>query len=474
MASRSRVFQVSAFLLALLSATGETPAQVTRSLLRPGGQFGSSVSVGPDGRIHVLYTSRQDRLHHAWGRPGAWQDETVDPGRAITYGCSGAVDSQGRIHVAYHPDNGLGPSQLAYAVRDEAGWTITDLSAGGGLEPTLVIGPGDLPRILHSGQAGNTLCSTFSGVSWSTVDTGIPNSFFMGSSLVLDADGHAHAALGTNTQLYYATDASGNWQATPLGVGGASAGIVLDPLGRPQILAGFYSGSPNNPLVHFRYDGAQWTSETLSQDTDGISFDSVAIVADGAGGILGLASGDVPVRGGSVAGTFLVAYDGYEWKAKVVDVWYSADGVSVARGPDGTVHGTLSRSPGTKSSVVRYVRVRLPNLAATWDEVASVPEGGVASLQGILRVANLGAAVSKSTRVSFFLSDDDVLDPLDERLEVEMKVGPIGPGKARTIPVSLGPISSGGGSRVLAVVDADRRHSDTSHLDDVAVAVLFP
>jgi hypothetical protein len=389
-----------------------------------------------------------------------------------------AVDSRGRLHVVYRAyDAGVGSTDsLVYAIRDEVRWTTSDALAGG--SPTsIVIGPDDLPRILVVDEHEGLEYATFDGVDWNVTVTGFAAHDFMGTSLVLDGDGHAHCTYGTNTQLSYASNDSGTWRTTALGNGGASASVALDAAGRPHIAAAFNSGVATHSLEHFWNVGGTWLQEDILDLSDfdpvQVSPGYVSLVADAKGRLVAFASLELSLGDLNSRVPVFAYFNGSRWRNVQGGPFLTGGRVSLAAGPDGAFHGVYGRPIGLVGRQVRYSRLRLPDLEATWTDFQSAAVAGGARVDGHVRVRNLGLAGSKPVRMTFYLSDDDVFDAQDQRV-----------GRAKSVPglrvrdwsvrVSFTVPGAASGKRLLAVIDDkdDDRWDDLVRANNIAAATI--
>jgi hypothetical protein len=464
--------------LALLSPCAGL-AQVSHSLVARTLRERASIAVGADGVVHVVYMSPKYMLRHSWMESGRWRDEAVDTSSEAGRWNSVAVDAQGRVHVAYNADrSGLGGNGvLAYAVRDEAGWTVSDVGPGGN-STSIAVGSDGMPRILSVNELTGLEYATFDGAVWNVTVTGFPAHWFMGTSLTLDGDDHAFCTYGRNDQLSYATNASGAWSTTPLGVDGANASIALDAAGSPHVAAAFNTGDTTSSLEHFWYVGGQWQHENIVDLGEFAPWEAVpedvSLVADATGRLVALASITVVRSYGHFASfPFFAYFNGVRWRPVLAGPALTGVEVSLAAGPDGAFHGTYSTWRDKKSVQSRYARLTLPDLEATWTDFQSAAVAGGVRVDGHVRVRNLGLAGSKPVRMTFYLSDDDVFDAQDQRV-----------GRAKSVPglrgrewnarVSFTIPGAASGKRLLAVIDdkdADR-FDDLVRANNIAAATI--
>jgi hypothetical protein len=470
--SAARAALVAGIAVVAITCPTDGIAQITRAPLARCRER-SSVAVAPDGTVHVIYQSPNYHCRHRWGRPGAWKDEIVDPQSEGGWWSSVAVDSLGRVHAAFNANRPAigGGGVLAYGLRDASGWTVTDLGPGG-LATSIAIGPDDRPRILAVDDSLAAQFAEFDGSQWTVTNTGLAADGNQSTSLVIDAAGKAHATVGTNTQIAYATNESGTWVSVPLETGGAAASVALDAQGHPHVAAAYDSGVPVHVLRHLWNDGSGWQGETITVPgmpaNYTLTVDDTALQADAAGHLFLLASYGVRSPRGEGEVTLLAHWDRAIWRFGLVQPHAAGHYVSMARGADGSLH-TTCRALGSGRGL--YARVAFSDLAAALEDVRTEPSGAKTLVHATLRVSNDGAARSKPVTVGYFASSDDLLDTNDE-LVGAAKVGAVAPGTSVTIPVALKVPTPPPGTRLLAVLDALQRHDDLDRPNNTASAVI--
>jgi hypothetical protein len=248
----------------------------------------SGIALETDGTVHVVYLGFGG-LKHAVNTSGTWTEELTD----VTGKCEAslAVDSAGKVHVAYY--SSAGGKTLRYATNASGSWVSSNIetfaSLGCSFRPDHTVSLGvDATGVAHIAYAGGSpdyglKYATNGGGTWSisTLDShaiehvslavdlnakvhitydnngyqlkyahGVTGAWtievleetnFVWSRpvLALDAAGKAHVSyivsLRPGSELTYATNASGSWQASAIDNSASAAAIAVDPLGGVQI-----------------------------------------------------------------------------------------------------------------------------------------------------------------------------------------------------------------------------------------------
>lgn len=451
-------------------------AAVTRSRLGPMSLAWSfpSIAVDAQGDPHLLYPSKEDVLHHAWRKGGRWMDEVVDDRFASCSPQSIAVDIQGRIHIAYRIESNdivdLEDLVLVHGVRDESGWSTTEV-APGSTTRCLALGLDGRPRILQKGTSGNLEVQYFDGETWVPLDTGIPGPKYGTDILTLavDGEGNDHALYVRDGQLLYAEDASGGWQETAIAESPMLLGaLALDEAGRPHVAVSHLGTGPDDNLLHVWHDGSDWQTEQVFPPRDS------SVRMRTMGGILMHSPGHIFVtfteskhlHNEWVHFPRVAHFDGVSWREVYTGGPEWLVNTSSAVGPDGSVHAVYG---GLR---VQHMKFTLPDLVAEWDGLEAGPAALGTRALGHLRIRNEGPGASGTARISFYLSDDGAFDGADEPVGTPRRIGRVPPGRERFVPCSLILPADAAGRRLLAVVDPDGRLDDIDRPNNTAAALL--
>jgi hypothetical protein len=283
--------------LASLEASG----WVTETVASGPEQATSSISLALDqsGSPYLSYgLIRWSGVYHyllrvAWRGNAGWQQETVashDNDRwGEDYRSSLAVDSAGRIHLAYQSVSGnyssaptlVGP--LQYALADSAGWQreTVDRSAKAGLGSSLALDAAGRPVISYS--ADGLWLADFDAGQW-----GLAMLDPLGAtatSLSLDAGGQRRIAYLAYYTRYHGPEPvelrlgqadAGQWQSQVIDrPSEPDIALAVDGQGRPGIAYTYH-----NRLLYASPSGSVWRSDLVDPSVAGGA--SLAILANGA------------------------------------------------------------------------------------------------------------------------------------------------------------------------------------------------
>ena len=452
--------------LALLASRGAVVAGVNRSPRYPSSYALSppAVAVAADGTPHLLYPSPDDSMRHAWIDSGRWRDELVDPRLVGTGPLSIATDAAGRPHIVF---TSLLEGMLVHGVRNSEGWTMTGLAPSTGLG-SVAMGPGDHPVVVHQGAQGSLEVLTFDGTDWTSQDTGLDGPSTHSVDLVVDSTGDCHTLFHRSGSLLYATNSAGTWLEVAISVSPYVLGsLVLDAEGRPHAAVSNAGTAPNGTVLHLWNDGSGWQSEQVLPADEPFPTRYVRGLGIDDAGHLFIAHTDARyVRGEVVVHIRLAHHDGTGWRRVPSGTAVRAELGSFALGADGALHFACA------GVGVLHVEITLPDLESAWTSVEEAPAGEAIRIAGTLRVANLGAGRSAPTRIEYYLSDDDLFDPSDERVGRARRLDFIRPDRERSFPVSLTLPATAAGRYLLAVVDPDARRDDIDRPNNTAAVLL--
>lgn len=217
----------------------------------------TSIAVDSAGKFHISYHNQTTGgLYYATNASGSLSIQPVDcckTGFLASLGTntSIAIDSKGKIHIAYKYEEGdilsAGYGALRYATNASGSWAVQLVDSGDastGNYASLALDSNDNPHIAYKhniyvyGNAITTLrYATNASGSWNvaTVDGGN----FYGISLGLDPSNKGHISYSDNSSLKYATNLSGIWGSTTLtSASKANTSIGLDSVGKIHIAYG--------------------------------------------------------------------------------------------------------------------------------------------------------------------------------------------------------------------------------------------
>ena len=374
----------------------------------------SSIALDADGYPHMIFTEstgpQTGRLWYCHKSASGWSYQLVDTtGAPGLDGLSMVLDPAGNAHVAYSPGYGHGPG-LMYAKRVGTSWTLDSTAAPGenGAYPSICVDVYGRPHIsFYATSMGYGV-----GYAWKAADgwhreMAIPDGY--PSSLVLDAEGHAHiAAWALDSPSYhhlrYATNATGAWavESFPDSTNRMwRASLAVSQEGRPRIA--YACSDPVEPTqYHLMFAGKQasgeWAFAMVDDSTnhgrspsmalDQLGNPGIAYVAEGPGGnaMLDYAEAPLitPVEVGAISAE--AAPEGVSLRWRAYDSGVQAFRVDRAPAAGGAFQPVSSEIPPWPSQT-----------SYSWRDVGAAPgsayryrigyrQGGQWSYTGILRV----------------------------------------------------------------------------------------
>jgi hypothetical protein len=465
MQSLSRLFCAAGVALSLIvGLTTPADGKIKPKTLAKTSQGAAALAVDSTGQPHVTYQGADYHLYHARFDGKRWLSQVVDASSDCGWGNSVAVDQLGQVHVSYHAER-MNPYRqpLCYARLTGGHWQITELPVNGWQSQLRLDSTGH-PHILYFDANYGIRYARYDGATWHFSETGLWASPY-NAGFALDAADRAHVTYAVNYGgIFYATNATGEWETEQItSVAGACA-LALDSAGNPHIAA-----CGDGALRYFSREGTNWTGVTLVDQTlfPGALPDSVAVVLDGA---------DRPrfLLGVSINGVWETCWyafdDGLGWSGVPIDLKNAGFYPSLALTPAGEVFGTYSTAIKGSGATTKWVRIVLPDLSGTWSNTAFVN----GTVTGMLTVQNHGADKSAAAKIGFVVSDDRVLDLGDTILPVTVKLKSLKPGAAAAVPVKLSSPALVAGKYLLAVVDAELITADANLTDNVIPVLLEP
>ena len=425
----------------------------------------SSIAIDPAGRAHMSYLDNSNPtnfiLKHAFvDARGRGRIETVDTGD-VGFDSSIAVDALGRIHISYHADK---PSPLLkYALFDGSSWTAEAIDDGG-FATSIAVDANNQPRIAyHGGLSGTDLrYATFDGSNWSieTIPgTGIP---FTSTSLALTPDGKAHIGFSEATlprKARHATNATGAWVVEDV-VEGIRTSIALDGMSRPHLVC---TDETARELRYAVLNGSTWTLES--------------IVADGDYGDIAVDSSGIPqvsfgVFAGGIEHLGHARRDGGTWSITMFATKNAGFDTAIALDSFALPHISTRKSVGEASLLHYYFRLE-PELEPAWVDVSVTMPSNQFVVTGRLRVSNTATGAAKRFTVSYFLSDDALLDPGDPVLAQARRLPAIQAGGEATRRFLFRSGASPSGKFLIALIESEGSAEEVDPDNNLA-AVSIP
>ncbi|MBN1425661.1 hypothetical protein JXA88_13985 [Candidatus Fermentibacteria bacterium] len=291
-----------------------------------------SLAMDPEGNPHVSYCRslgyERGDLDYAFWDGFSWRYETVAMGHLINQSVgqhsSLAEDGDGRAHVSFWSP----PGNLCYSVRDDSGWTTSEIGFAGACD--LAVDTMNRPHIISTGLDGSGIFyahSTELGWEVSLIDqrgqscpsialdlAGIPSVVYSytvsqegmqrtdalmyahltdsgwisglvdssgaidAASLAVDASNQPHVAYSVNGRLEYALKSNGEWTFETVDIPyddwtmGRYASLALDSNGNPHVgycRTEVVESWPENHVFHrVRYaqrDESGWRVQDLDE-----------------------------------------------------------------------------------------------------------------------------------------------------------------------------------------------------------------
>jgi hypothetical protein len=435
---------------------------------------GAAIAVDAGGLPHVVYQDASYRLHHAWQEGRRWRRELVDGISDCGWYTAIAVDPQGVVHAAYNAERRDPYRQvLIHARRENGAWTLEEVG-GGGYSPSLALGPGGAPSILHYSASGELRLASLAGDAWTEEASGFNGAYFVPTQMVFDPEWTIHACFGSNTQPYYGVRESGDsWDISPLGGGSSNgaAAIALDGSGSPRLAT-----VADEAVRYWQRREEVWESEDLpSLALPGITYlpESVALAMDANDWPQVLLAASLSVGGRELEVTLLAFFDGVEWRLLPIDLKNAGFKVQLARSADGALQGIYRKAAGGEGGgVLKHVRIALPDLELALPSISWIVHSAGTTVEGVVQALNHGPGASRPTRIALYVSDDDALDVGDAPAGRPLKLGKLRPGAQRELRFAFQLPGSLLGKRVIALLDPDRLLDDQDRTNHQASAKL--
>jgi len=235
----------------------------------------SSIAVDSEGKVHIAYYDDVgDDLKWAYYNGSSWNIETVDSTGNVGQHCSIVVDSSNTPHISYQDDTN---GNIKYATRigtdNWATETVDDTGKlGDGLGTSIDI---DSDSIIHIAYAVE--CATveelryayMSGATWNieVVDT---SDGVASPSLALDSSDIPHIGYVDPNYFKHAYKKNGSWTVENVEATGGSwledVSLALDSSDNPHMV--YALGDPRQ--LKYASKSGTWSSETIETDGAGV------------------------------------------------------------------------------------------------------------------------------------------------------------------------------------------------------------
>lgn len=231
---------------------------------------GPALAIDEEGNLHIAFYNPQfPGLYYGTNSSGAWQFVAVHEGRSPRFRLSLALDSAGRVHIAYED------GEIKYASNSSGEFIvehIEDCSSKANCYPALALDSTDHPHVAYCRLSVQTLgChrlvhAYLNRKEWAVEDVnteGEPGYF---NTIAVDAEDHLHIASQNEYMGYieYNTNASGAWVTTSITQGPASlqdgVSLAVDAAGVPDVAFLKFSGAVDefDRLYFARLETGAW------------------------------------------------------------------------------------------------------------------------------------------------------------------------------------------------------------------------
>jgi hypothetical protein len=246
-----------------------------------------SLALDATGAAHISYAA--GGLRRAFGAPGAWQAEMIDPTVGTNYFATSIAAADGALHIAYRQ-----VSSIRYARQGGAAWTIVSIAPNGsasGADVSIGLDAGNAVHISYESVAQGMFGTTVVRYATNTggdfqiedIDTfpaGLGQTY---DALAVSPEGLVHIAYrdGSQKALRLATGKSGSWARETVDASddaGAHASIALDGSGAAHIA---YHAAGTGELRHATNKGGKWVIEPVDASGDTGLYTSVKVGSAG-------------------------------------------------------------------------------------------------------------------------------------------------------------------------------------------------
>lgn len=250
----------------------------------------TALEVDARGRPHVAYlNSRNQMVKYALRGPTGWRVEQVDSLNGPTpASISLAVDSRGSPHLCYFRRQiNADETDLIYAQRSPAGWTLETVVAGvgyGSRNCSLALDANNQPIIAYPVGGRQSGVARRSGAGWQMQTITWEGDSPTGFSLAIDAADFPHVSATVIMQFEPTVwgvevqyeDETGWRSLSRFGASPGQTSLALDAADRPVI-----GHLADHNLALSAYDGASWRSQGVDERRDVGRFSSLAVGAAG-------------------------------------------------------------------------------------------------------------------------------------------------------------------------------------------------
>jgi hypothetical protein len=252
----------------------------------PPGCYGGSLAVDSKGKVHVAYkTYHGYEVHYVTNKSGSWSDIKVSGTDDNNGEPSIAVDGNDKVYIAYD-SNGF----IRYVTNASGSWSGPATASENGGRPRLAMDGNNKMHIaieLYGGTEQQLAYMTNASGAWTApvIISGSANGCYP-SDIAIDSQNKAHVIYNDDASIHYVTNKSGSWSSPTTVINPSDAGhqvwdfdMLLDPADKMHIVYCVYLG-----IYRGRYitnESGSWSAPVTIGGTD--SPGSVSIAQDPAG-----------------------------------------------------------------------------------------------------------------------------------------------------------------------------------------------
>lgn len=254
----------------------------------------TSIAVDSKGKIHIAYyddTPRGD-LKYATNVSGNWITTTVDATGNVGWYASIVLDKNDKVHIAYLDNTNR---DLKYAKNVSGTWVTEVVDKGltsrdiPGRYLSLALGNDGVAHIgyqyLRNGELGTLRYATNVGGKWTSVVADAELGAGFGVSAKVDPMGKMHMTYLGSSRAKYANNVSGKWAITPIDSKiirgnktiGFNTSLVLDGANKPTSCFVYALNLSKYQLKCVSLDGGKWGEIALLGEGKAGQFNSLGI-----------------------------------------------------------------------------------------------------------------------------------------------------------------------------------------------------
>ncbi len=235
----------------------------------------SKIAVDSINNVHVgYYDSNNGFLKYATNSTGEWIISTID-NTSCSQGISLAIDPNDHVHISY-----CDMYELKYATNQNSTWESVTIDVNTsedigflGIKSAVAVDSFGYPHIVYYDRTNAQLkYATNASGQWLTSaiqdSVTIINDFM---SIAIDANNCIHLSVSNQKNLFYASNETGQWEFTDLGVDGHYTSIALDSQNN------VYISYQDKSLKYISNKTGEWMSKTIIESANAGFHTSIAI-----------------------------------------------------------------------------------------------------------------------------------------------------------------------------------------------------